>query len=659
MTACAFFPGWLRGLAALALLVVSLRQAWRHGWSRLRGFDATRTALQIENAHGGMDSLLATAVHFEKRGTSPGTSAALWEFTQRKAQAAAGNIKPAKVVTMGDLKRPLHIAMAVAAVLLLAAILNGPFLAAGLGRLFTPWLAIAYPTDTKIDLGTAELVVKEGAPAKVEIRLSGKVPKTAKLDLQTGQGRPRELELNVVDGLATYELASASRDFSFRVKAGDARSDWRQVRVISAPRLAGVNLELDFPDYIDRANEQVEALTLTVPEETKVRWQLTLDTPIRSATLHRDGEEDLPLEIGADGRSLTLTETASASRGYSFSWVEAGHGFDFESPRYFLQVASDQAPRIELTSPVANLNAMLGRPLELAVRAQDDHGIGTTTIIYRVNRRPEKSITLESPLRNGEGEQKLDWDYRKELPDLLVGDSVSFVVEIADKYPGETGPHRVRTDTRRITFLSREDYLAEINKQVDRLLTRVRTLYRQQRAAHELALSLDPMADSFVPTCQLEAIRQEMVREQLVTTADEVQALLDDLAANQASDAVESDSLAALRDALRAIATDHVARAAELMRAQVGAGKHDPQPAIAAVNHAARELAGLVLQRGIDASREVFARETRMLANELSRLRLRLLTASPDQAEVSCQGPRGCGRLDRRSARQALHRHAL
>jgi hypothetical protein len=297
-------------------------------------------------------------------------------------------------------------------------------------------------------------------------------------------------------------------------------------------------------------------------------------------------------------------------------------------------VSSDQAPRVELTSPANNLNAMLGRPMQLAVRASDDHGIGATTITYRVNRRPEKSINLEKPLPSGEGEQPLDWDYREELPDLQIGDTVSFLVEVADKYPGETGPHRVRTDSRRITFLSREDYLAEINKQMERLLTRVRALYRQERAAHELVMGLDPRSETFVPTCQLEAIRQEMVREQLTATATEVHALLEDLAANKVSDAVESESLAAMRDAMRAIATDHVARAADLLRAQVGASSRDPEPAIAAVNQAARELAALVMQRGIEASREVFARESRMLATELARLRLRLLTASSDQASM-------------------------
>ncbi len=633
----AFFPGWFRAVVGLALLAVSLRQAWLHGWARLQGFDATRTARQIEKSQGGMDSLLVTAVQFEKSGATSGTSAAMWELTRRKAQEAAAKVEPQQVVNLRDLQRPLRIAAAVVGVFLLISVLKGPFVAAGLGRLFTPWLTIAYPTDTQIDLGEGELVIKEGAPTTIEIKLSGEVPKTAELALQTGKGRPRELELEVVDGVATYELASASRDFTYRVKAGDARSEWRDVRVITAPRLAVVEVDLDFPDYIDRDTETVEALTLTVPEETKVGWKLTLDTPIREATLHRDGADDLPLEIGDDGRTLTLAETATASRGYSFSWVEDTHGFDFTSPRYFLQVASDQTPRVELTSPLTNLSAMLGRPLELAVRAHDDHGIGTTTITYRVNRRPEKVITLDKPIVVGAGEQVLDWDYRKELTDLQIGDSVSFVVEVADKYPGEGGPHKVRTETRRISFLSREEYLAEITKQMERLLTRVRTLYRQERAAHELVLGLDPKADSYLPTCQLEAIRQEMVREQLVATADQVQALLDDLAANKVSDALESDSLSKLQKSLRVIANEDIARAADLLRAQVGADTRDPLPAIAAVNKASRELSGLVMQRGIMASREVFARETHMLARELASLRLRLLTADPDQAEALAQ----------------------
>ena len=74
----------------------------------------------------------------------------------------------------------------------------------------------------------------------------------------------------------------------------------------------------------------------------------------------------------------------------------------------------------------------------------------------------------------------IDWDYREVLPDLKIGDTVSFLLEVADKYPD--GPHVVRSDTRRITFLSKEDYLEQIQKKKDRLLSRVQTAYRQQRS---------------------------------------------------------------------------------------------------------------------------------------------------------------------------------
>ncbi len=634
----AYLPGIGRAAILLILLTTSLYQAWRHGWRKLHTFDSKRTAMAIEEQQGGLNSLITSGIELARTGASHGTSQSLCDETLRKAEEAAAGLKPEKIVSLAVLRIPARIAMAIGVAVLLFAAFKGPFLAAGLTRIFAPWVTVAYPTKTKIKIGNADLVIKEGSGAQILVGVSGVVPESAELLLQTGDGSPREMELPVKTGQAEYKIESASRDFSYRIDAGDARSEWHHVRVISAPRIKDVKVGLEFPGYLDREKETVEALTLTVPEDTKIHWELELDQAIRDAVLLRDGEEPMKLEVSDGGRRLVIDETVDASRGYSFSWIEKDHGFEFASPRYYLQVASDQEPRVEITSPELNLNAMLGRPLELAVRANDDHGIGTTTITYRVNRRPEKTITLPTPVLAGGGEQKLDWDYRKELPDLEVGDSVSIVVEVADKYPGEGGPHRARTDLRRITFLSREEYLASITKQMERLLTNVRSLYRQERAAHELILSLDPAAESYLPTCQLEVIRQEMVREQLVMTADGVKALLDDLAANQVSDAVESDALATMQDSLRSIAADHVARASELLRKQVGATTHDPLPAIAAVNQAARELGGLVLLRGIDEAREVFARETHMFARELSGLRLRLLTATPDQAEALAKG---------------------
>ena len=629
---------WLAHLPApgrvailVILLGVSLCKAWRAGWRHVRLFNPVRTALQIEEHHGELESLLVAAIQFRAAESAHGTSEALREVTFRRAEEAAAPLRPQEIVGFQVLRRPATAALVLAATIGVFAVLNGPFLSAGLARIFAPWLAVQYPTRTQLELVQGDLVVKEGHSARIEARVSGVIPSRAKLALRTGKGQPRLHTLDITDGACEYTIDAAFRSFEYRIRAGDARSPWHRVEVISSPRVEQVKVDLEFPSYIDRQPESVEALTLAVPEGTRIKWRLTLDRPVSQAKVSRVGEESRPLEVSPDGRIVTMNEVAIASRAYSFEWVEKAHGFTFTSPRHFLQVSPDQPPRLELTSPVGNLYAILGRPVDLRVRCSDDHGLAAPTIAYRVKLRPEKTVALTKPILNQGGEQRLDWDYRKAVTNLEIGDTVSFAVEISDRYPGEEGPHRVRSEARRITFLSREDYLKRVAELRNRLLTRLRALYRQERAAHDLVRKLDPYDSVFMQTCQLEAVRQEMIRERLKMTVREVQHLIDDLAANNVSDAPEGEALDLVRTGLSTIAETHVARAASLLRTQTSASfddesaTPDPAPAALVVNTAAREMGSLVLQSGIDSALEVFARELHMYAQTQATLRLQTL----------------------------------
>ena len=626
-------PG--RVVILVVLMAVSLRKAWRHGWRRTHVFNETDTARQIEEHHGGLESLLASAVQLRDARLPRGTSESLRDVTCLRADEAAAHLRAEEIVGFQGLRRAATAGLLLAVALGVLAIVNGPFLVAGAARIFAPWLEVNYPTRTQLELVDGDLVVKEGARARIEARVSGVVPRQAKLALRTGKGRPRVLSLDITNGVCEYSVASAFRGFEYRVTAGDARTAWHRVQVIPSPRFERVEVGLEFPPYIQRSSETVEALTLTVPEGTRLTWHLTLDCPIRRAELNLDDEGTRPLQVSPDGRRVTMSLVATASRAYSFSWVEKAHGFSFRSPRHYLQVSPDQPPHVELTSPQRNLHAILGRPVDLVVRGRDDHGLAAATVVYRVNHTPEENVRLSAPIRRGGGEQRIDWDYRTVLTELNIGDSVSFAVELSDRYPGPQGPHRARSETRRVSFLSRQEYLELIMKQKDRLLSRVRAVYRQERAAYDLVRNLDPGDDVFLQTCQLEAVRQEIVRERLNLTKREVKALIDDLAANNVLDAVEGKSLEQVRASLHTIAQTHVAHAASLLRAQAGAIHDDaslppdPAPAAHAVDTAARDLGSLVLQRGINSALEVFARELHVSAQTQSSLRLRSIETRP------------------------------
>ena len=159
---------------------------------------------------------------------------------------------------------------------------------------------VEYPTYTQITTEPDGLVIKEGENASITAQISGVVPRVATIYVKTGKGRSRAIELDVVDGKCTYSIASASRDFTYRIKAGDDRTDWQQARVVPAPRIEEVAVGLEYPAYLERQQESIEALTLTVPEGTGVDWRIVLDRPIQSAQFYRDGEEALDLNIGPE-----------------------------------------------------------------------------------------------------------------------------------------------------------------------------------------------------------------------------------------------------------------------------------------------------------------------------------------------------------------------
>lgn len=614
-----YLPAVARGAIFAVLIGVALYKAWRCGWQWLRTFNPTHVALNIEEQQGGFDSLLVTATQLREKGAALGTSSALSEKTCRVAEERAATLRPDKTVSFRPLQRPGIVAGALVALIAVGMSVDGAFFVAGLQRIFTPWVAVAYPTDTHLDLGNGDLVVRQGDEATIAAHVSGVIPSQAKLFLRTGTGRARMRKLDITNNACSYTIASASRDFTYRIHAGDARSRWRQVTVVPSPRIEEVSATLRFPEYLQRAPEAVSGLTLTVPEGTRIKWDLTLDRPLREASLLFE-EDAKATPITVDGRRVTFSESARESRAFRFAWVDEAHGFRFTSPRHYLQVLPDEPPHVELTQPAGNLHAILGRPVEFAVRARDDHGIADARIAYRVAPRPEKEEQLQTSIQSGAGDQVIDWDYRDAVNNLQIGDSVVFAVEISDRYPGTEGPHRARSDTRRITFLSREDYLTEIAKRKGRLLSRVRSIYRQERAAHDLILKLDPDGDAYVQTLQLEAARQEMLRQQVEETARAVEALMDDLAANGVADAPEGDMLEELRTRLETIATSHMAPAAARLREQGNQLEDDAvcDPAMAArgINLAARELGQLVLRRDINSALEVFAREVRTIARQ-------------------------------------------
>ena len=480
-------PAFVRMIVLVPLLVFPIVVAWRSGWRVFKPwFNFPRTALKVEDHYQNFESLLVSGVQLSGAKAVSGASTAMAARTVEQANEAANEVDIGEVVSFNRIGVPGLLGCLLLASLCMFAAINFPLFKTAATRLFMPWVAIEYPTRTQIDVEDGERIVKEGEGLRLVANISGEIPDSAKIFLRTGKGKPRARALAITGGVCEYEAQTVFRSFDFRISAGDAHSPWQTVRVISAPRIERADVTLEFPEYTQRPDETVEALTLIVPEGTMIKWKLSLDRAVDKAEFRPAEGETQSLDIGADGRSVTMQQMASESRAYSFGWVGKEHGFAFSSPRHYLQVAPDRAPSVNLTSPSGNLFATLERNLDFAFRARDDHGIGEAFISYRFNKSGAEKVALPAPELSDGSEQRIDWNYRDALPDLAIGDTVSFAVELADRYPGPDGPHRVRSDARRVQFLSKEDYLAQIEKQKRRLLNQIRIIYREERGVHAL-----------------------------------------------------------------------------------------------------------------------------------------------------------------------------
>ena len=635
-------PGRVGLLAAV--VGVTFYKAWHAGWKYLRPFNATRTALQIEAQDGGMESLIVTAVQFRDAAGRGATSKTLCEQTCRKAEDTAATIRAENVVRFRPLRRPAVLALIAIVVLGILSAMRGPLLMTGVTRIFNPWSSVLYPTRTQLKLASGDLVVQEGTPVRIAARVSGVVPSKAEIALRTGKGRPRVRRLPVVDGECEYRIETVFRGFDYRIIAGDARSRWHSVEVIFPPNIEHAEVRLNYPEYTERSPETVEGLTLTVPETTRIQWTLSLDRAVSAATVNLAGRDSVNMEVSPDGRQVTFEQTAAESRAYNFSWVERKHGFAFDSPSYYLQVAPDRPPHVELTSPKRNLYATLDRKLDLAFRGRDDHGIAESFVVYNVDKIEEQKVPFKPAKPIDGSEQSIDWDYRSALPELSVGQTVTFAVEVTDHYPGASGPHRVRSENRRIQFVTREDYLAQLAKQKKRLLSRLRTIYREERDVYEVVMEFDPAAPVFVQNCQLEAVRQDLMRERLNKLAGRMHDLTKDLAANGITDESVTKSLAQLQSDVREISSEHVAQAATALRNLASKSRTDDDSSVGVsgiahaahlVDNSARELGLLVLQLGYEDASDVMAREMHAAAQTQAALRLRTIMPAGKATEVA------------------------
>ena len=456
-------PGTLLLILNIAILAWVL---WREWWRHLKPFDSLRVALEVENKHPELRSVLVSFTQFKDFDAEEAqASPALLEAMRLQAISLTRPLDFREVVDFRQLKSLALVSLASIAI----------FMAIGfewqeqMGLLFKRMLGeqLEYPTETRILSTTGDMTIKSGDTVTISTKVEGLIPGKGHLFVRFESGEEKSLEKPVAGNVYTWEIPSVSERFSYYVETGDDRSDDFTISVSPTPEITDTSIVLSYPEYLDQNDSTADSLNLSVPQGTRIKWTLKCQPAIRALKVTL-GEDELDANVSADGTEAVFKMVAEEPVKYSFQWTEKKYGFEYDDIQHLVRVVPDRVPDIELVEPLGNGVATVDKVLQLVANATDDHQLGEATLLYSINGGEEKRIAM-GKLSGTQKEIRYSWPLNEKLTEdekLKPTDKVTFSIEVSDMAP-PLGSHINISTTRRLTILSEEGYLAWFKSELE------------------------------------------------------------------------------------------------------------------------------------------------------------------------------------------------
>lgn len=370
------------------------------------------------------------------------------------AAKAADELADADVDTATGSRRLVWLGTALGVLVLvlggLFLLVKGSQFSSLVSRAVNPFANTAIASRTRIDLlepAGGNATVTDGEQLNVAISIGGRLPDAA------GPEKPRLLVRHNPDATEYDEFplvrGEGSRDFSlmvprsviqngfwYRVAAGDGLTPEYRVGVRTRPMVNGFRAEYEYPAYLKWPADvgtdarvrgprgAAVALTVTTNREM-TGGSIIVTTPGRS--------EAIPGVVTGEKRNalrfpLKLVESGT----YRVQFQPAGAEGVALSGEYPLDVEIDQAPRVTIDSPKEEEIVLpAGERLAVDATIQDDHGIVSAALRFRLNGQDTPAIPAKKYRDGKPFVRAMDGTHETEVPDYK--DSVKLDALTDDK----------------------------------------------------------------------------------------------------------------------------------------------------------------------------------------------------------------------------------
>ena len=318
-----------------------------------------------------------------------------------------------------------------------------------LARALIPYANVgnAYSSSLRVTPGSTRIAFGDPLVVKVEFMASGvsrtEFRRIGVNDVETVERMGREDDSPQGLAVFTMKLPSVEANFKYRVRAGNALSEYYQVRVERRPEAERLKIAYEFPAYTGLSPKVEEGTPgdLTAPAGSKLKLVAWFNKPLALAELFVDGRKTGNSAAGTLDDKPGKEWEFTMPRGLSGTWfMTLVDDMNMTNRRveYKIQAIPDTIPTVELSEPASTaLKLKPGEVIPITYVARDDYGIKAVSLFVTIDNGKPVVIDLQPPERDKA--QKDMWPGKGRLDlaslDLAAAKSVSMKIGVTDGLP--------------------------------------------------------------------------------------------------------------------------------------------------------------------------------------------------------------------------------
>ena len=282
-------------------------------------------------------------------------------------------------------------ALAVAALVFLYLVIAGPgLLNYSMRNLLAGWAFDGLLPPQSIAVTPGDESVRRGANVRITSRMEGFEPDGATIHIQTGNGQWQDVAM-VANPLGfEFTFFSMQQDMNYYISSNGMRSPEYDISVLDVPGIESLSLTYHYPEWTERDPDTLTNGDVRTLPDTRVALTVTTTAPLPGGELVLNGEaQTLTLNGNQGSTDFMVLEEGE----YYIAAIVGGEHVRL-SDDYFIRLAEDGKPEIELSRPGGDYNASSIEEVLTRVEARDDYGLTNVALKYSVNGGDVQTVNL-------------------------------------------------------------------------------------------------------------------------------------------------------------------------------------------------------------------------------------------------------------------------